>query len=151
MGQFFILIFNFQDYLYCCLLCCFFNDKSLRWMALRRSHFQCGNMQGEGHLRVPQPEGPPPAPPPSWARKEFCVVVCAALLTFVCMLRYSEWNVGPIWFLYSSVLIVVRWADLIPVFFDIYGGTLGRSGPVFFDIYGDTLGRSGPCILRYLW
>ena len=140
-------------------------------MALRRSHFQCGNMQGEGHLRVPQPEGPPPAPPPSWARKEFCVVVCAALLTFVCMLRYSEWNVVPIWFLYSSVLmvvrwadlrsaiwfwdssvlIVVRWADLIPVFFDIYGGTLGRSGPVFFDIYGDTLGRSGPCILRYLW
>ena len=52
------------------------------------------------------------------------------------MLRYSEWNVVPIWFLYSSVLIVVRWADQVPV---------------FFDIYGDTLGRSGPCILRYLW
>ena len=81
-------------------------------MALRRSHFQCGNMQGEGHLRVPQPEGPPPAPPPSWARKEFCVVVCAALLTFVCMMRYSEWNVVPIWFLYSSIFMVVRWADL---------------------------------------
>ena len=62
--------------------------------------------------------------------------MCAALLTFVCMLRYSEWNVVPIWFLYSSVLIVVRWADLFPV---------------FFDIYSDTLGRSGPCILRYLW
>ena len=89
--------------------------------------------------------------PPRWARKEFCVVVCAALLTFVCMLRYSEWNVVPIWFLYSSVLMVVRCADLIPVFFDIYGGTLCRSGPVFFDIYGDTLGQSGPCILRYLW
>ena len=29
------------------------------------------------------------------------------------MLRYSEWNAVPIWFLYSSVLIVVRWADLI--------------------------------------
>ena len=58
---------------------------------------------------------------------------------------------SAIWFWDSSVLIVVRWADLIPVFFDIYGGTLGRSGPVFFDIYGDTLGRSGPCILRYLW
>ena len=91
--------------------------------------------------------GPPPAPPPSWARKEFCVVVCAVLLTFVCMLRYSEWNVVPIWFLYSSVLmvvrcadlrsaiwfwdssvlIVVRWADLVPVFFDIYGGTLSRA------------------------
>ena len=73
--------------------------------------------------------------PPRWARKEFCVVVGAALLTFVCMLRYSEWNVVPIWFLYSSVLIVVRCADLVPV---------------FFDIYGDTLCRSCFCILRYL-
>ena len=96
-------------------------------MALRRSHFQCGNMQGECHLRVPQPEGPPPAPPPSWARKAFCVVVCAALLTFVCMLRYSEWNVVPIWFLYSSVLIVIRCADLIPVFFDTYRNILYQS------------------------
>ena len=52
--------------------------------------------------------------PPRWARKEFFVVVCAALLTFVCMLRYSEWNAGPTSFLDSSVLIVVRWADLIP-------------------------------------
>ena len=93
-----------------------FFDKSLRWMALRRSHFQCGNMQGEGHLRVPQPEGPPPAPPPSWARKEFCVVVCATLLTFVCMLRYSEWNVVPIWFLDSSIFMVVYCADLVPGF-----------------------------------
>ena len=71
--------------------------------------------------------GPPPAPPPSWARKEFCVVVCAALLTFVCMLRYSEWNVVPIWFLYSSVLIVVRCADLVPVFFDTYRNILYQS------------------------
>ena len=133
----------------------FFNNKSLRWMALRRSHFQCGNMQGEGHLRVPQPEGPPPAPPPSWARKEFCVVVCAALLTFVCMLRYSEWNVVPIWFLYSSVLMVVRCADLRSAiwFWDSSVLIVVRWAdlvPVFFDIYGDTLGRSSSCILRYL-
>ena len=53
--------------------------------------------------------------------------MCAALLTFVCMLRYSEWNVVPIWFLYSSVLIVVRWADLIPVFFDTYRNILYQS------------------------
>ena len=124
-------------------------------MALRRSHFQCGNMQGEGHLRVPQPEGPPPAPPPSWARKEFCVVVCAALLTFVCMLRYSEWNVVPIWFLYSSVLMVVRWADLRSAiwFWDSSVLIVVRWAdlvPVFFDIYGDTLCRSRFCILRYL-
>ena len=77
--------------------------------------------------------------------------MCAALLTFVCMLRYSEWNVVPIWFLYSSVLIVVRWADLFPVFFDIYSDTLADLVPVFFDIYGDTLYQSSSCILRYLW
>ena len=104
-------------------------------MALRRSHFQCGKCEGR-RSQSSVARTPSLALPPRWARKEFCVVVCAALLTFVCMLRYSEWNVVPIWFLYSSVLIVVRWADLVPVFFDIYGGTLGRSGP---------------CILRYLW
>ena len=135
IGQFFILICNFRI-IFIVVYCVVFYNKTLRCMALRRSHFQCGNMQGEGHLRVPQPEGPPPAPPPAWARKEVCGVVCAAVLTFVCMMRYSEWNVVPIWFLYSSVLIVVRCADLVPVFFDIYGGTLCRSGP---------------CILRYLW
>ena len=61
--------------------------------------------------------------PPRWARKEFCVVVCAALLTFVCMLRYWMWNVVPIWFLYSSIFMAVRYADL----------------------------QSGSGILRYLW
>ena len=35
------------------------------------------------------------------------------------MLRYSEWNVVPIWFLYSSVLMVVRCADLDSGFFDV--------------------------------
>ena len=88
--------------------------------------------------------------PPRWARKEFFVVVCAALLTFVCMLRYSEWNAEPISFLYSLIFMVQRYADLVPVFFDIYSGTLGRSGPVFFDIYSDTLGRSRFWILQYL-
>ena len=37
--------------------------------------------------------------------------------------------------LYASVLDVERCTDLVPGFFDIYGGTLCRSGP---------------CILRYL-
>ena len=49
--------------------------------------------------------------------------MCAALLTFVCMMRYSEWNFVPIWFLYSSVLMAIRYADL----------------------------QSGSGILRYLW
>ena len=104
-------------------------------MALRRSHFQCGKCEGR-RSQSSVARTPSLALPPRWARKEFCVVVCTALLTFVCMLRYWMWNVVPIWFLYSSVLMVVRWADLVPV---------------FFDIYGDTLGRSSPCILRYLW
>ena len=90
-----------------------------------------------------QPEGPP-APPPSWARKEFCVVVCTALLTFVwrCF-GIDVWNVVPIWFLYSSVLMVVRWADLVSVFFGTYSGTLRRSGSgdssVFIGIFCTTL------------
>ena len=133
----------------------FFNNKSLRCMALRRSHFQCGKCEGR-RSQSSVARTPSLALPPSWARKEFCVVVCAALLTFVCMLRYSEWNVVPIWFLYSSVLMVVRCADLRSAiwFWDSSVLIVVRWAdlfPVFFDIYSDTLGRSGPCILRYLW
>ena len=119
-------------------------------MALRRSHFQCGKCEGR-RSQSSAARTPSLALPPRWARKEFCVVVCAALLTFVCMLRYSEWNVVPIWFLYSSVLMVVRCADLAlysSIFMVIRWANLV---PVFFDIYGDTLGRSSSCILRYLW
>ena len=104
-------------------------------MALRRSHFQCGKCEGR-RSQSSVARTPSLALPPRWARKEFCVVVCTALLTFVCMLRYWMWNVVPIWFLDSSVLMVVCCADLVPVFFGTYGGTLCRSGP---------------CILRYLW
>ena len=119
----------------------FFNNKSLRWMALRRSHFQCGKCEGR-RSQSSVARTPSLALPPRWARKEFFVVVCAALLTFFCMLRYSEWNVVPIWFLYSSIFIVVRradpvlyssifivirWADLVSGFFGTYSGTLGRS------------------------
>lgn len=145
----------------------FFNNKSLRCMALRRSHFQCGKCEGR-RSQSSAARTPSLALPPRWARKEFCVVVCAALLTFVCMLRYSEWNVVPIWFLYSSVLMVVRCADLrsapcilrylwwyaVPIwslyssiFMVIHWADLVL---VFFDIYGDTLCRSRFCILRYL-
>ena len=158
----------------------FFYNKSLRWMALRRSHFQCGKCEGR-RSQSSVARTPSLALPPRWARKEFFVVVCTALLTFVCMLRYSEWNAMPIWSLYSSIFMVVRCADLVSVFFNIYGDTLCRSRfcilqylwwyampisslyssifmviryanlvPVFFNIYGATLCRSGPCILRYL-
>ena len=89
----------------------FFNNKSLRWMALRRSHFQCGKCEGR-RSQSSAARTPSLALPPRWARKEFFVVICAALLTFVCMLRYSEWNVVSSLFLYSSIFIVVRYADL---------------------------------------
>ena len=62
------------------------------------------------------------------------------------MLRYSEWNVVPIWFLYSSVLIVVRCADLVPVFFDTYRNILYQS-----DISGqDAQSASVPCSVFFL-
>ena len=122
IGQFFILICNFRI-IFIVVYCVVFLMISLfaGWRYAGRI-FNAGICRGKAISEFRKPEGPPPAPPPSWARKEFCVVVCAALLTFVCMLRYSEWNVVPIWFLYSSVLMVVRCANL----------------------------RSAPCIPRYL-
>ena len=96
-------------------------------MALRRSHFQCGKCEGR-RSQSSVARTPSLALPPRWARKEFFIVVCAALLTFVCMLRYSEWNVVPIWFLYSSIFIVIRWADLISGFFGTYRNILYQSG-----------------------
>ena len=136
-------------------------------MALRRSHFQCGKCEGR-RSQSSAARTPSLALPPRWARKEFCVIVCAALLTFVCMLRYWMWNVVPIWFLDSSIFMAIRYADLrsgpcilrylwwyaMPIqslyssiFMVIHWADLV---PVFFDIYGDTLGRSCFCILRYL-
>ena len=145
----------------------FFNNKSLRWMALRRSHFQCGKCEGR-RSQSSAARTPSLALPPRWARKEVFVVVCAALLTFVCMLRYSKWYAVPIWFLYSSVLMVVRCADLrsapcilrylwwyaVPIW-SLYSSIFiverwADSGPGFFDIYSDTLDRSRSWILRYL-
>ena len=104
----------------------FFNNKSLRCMALRRSHFQCGKCEGR-RSQSSAARTPSLALPPRWARKEFCVVVCAALLTFVCMLRYSEWNAVPIWSLYSSIFMVIRCADPVSVFFDTYRNILYQS------------------------
>jgi len=79
-------------------------------VALRRSHFQCGKCEGR-RSQSSEARTPSLALPPRWARKEFFVVVCGAVLTFVCMLRYSEWNAVPIWFLDSSVFIVERCTD----------------------------------------
>ena len=108
-----------------CLLfyiCCFLISLFAGWRYAGRI-FNAGICRGKAISEFRKPEGPPPAPPPSWARKEFCVVVCATLLTFVCMLRYSEWNVVPIWFLYSSIFMVVRCADMVSVFLSAGSGS----------------------------
>ena len=132
----------------------FFNNKSLRWMALCRSHFQCGKCEGR-RSQSSVARTPSLALPPRWARKEFCVVVCTALLTFVCMLRYWMWNVVPIWFLDSSIFMAVRYADLqsgsgilrylwwyaVPILF--------LDSSIFMMVRCDDL-RSGSGILRYL-
>ena len=117
IGQFlfcsFLLSFIYYViiFLFIILYVLFFYNRSLRWGALRRSHFQCGKCEGR-RSQSSAARTPSLALPPRWARKEFFVVVCAALLTFVCMLRYSEWNVVSNLFLYSSIFIVVRYADL---------------------------------------
>ena len=48
------------------------------------------------------------------------------VLTCVCMLGYWMWDAVPIWFLYASVLVVGRCADLVPVCFGVVCGVLCR-------------------------
>ena len=81
-------------------------------VALRRSHFQCGKCEGR-RSQSSEARTPSLALPPRWARKEFFVVVCGAVLTFVCMLRYSEWDAVPIW---------------VPGFFGTYSGMVYWAG-----------------------
>ena len=83
-----------------------------------------------------------------------------------CMLRCWLWDAVPIWFLYASVLVVGRCADLVPVCFGVGCGVLCRfifwgygrllywlwivlkPFSVCFGIGCGTLCRSGSCMLR---
>ena len=154
IGQFFILICNFRI-IFIVVYCVVFYNKTLRCMELRRSNFQCGKCEGR-RSQSSVARTPSLALPPRWARKEFCVVVCTALLTFVCMLRYWMWNVVPIWFLDSSIFMAIRYADLqsdsgilrylwwyaVPIW-------LLDSSIFMMECCADL--RSSSCILRYLW
>ena len=52
----------------------------------------------------------------------------------------------PIWSLYSSIFMVIHWADLVPVFFDTYRNILYRS-----DISEqDAQSASIPCSVFFL-
>ena len=124
----------------------FFNNKSLRWMALCRSHFQCGKCEGRRSQssvasEFRSPNALPRAPTPLGTEG---VLRCC----MYCVVDFC---------LYASILDVERCADLVPGFFDIYGDTLCRSAiwfwdssvlmvvrcadlvPGFFDIYDGTL------------
>ena len=119
----------------------FFNNKSLRWMALCRSHFQCGKCEGR---RSQSSAARRPSPcTPTLLGTEGVLRCCVYCVVDFC--------------LYASILDVERCADLVPGFFDIYGDTLCRSAiwfwdssvlmvvrcadlvPGFFDIYDGTL------------
>ena len=81
-------------------------------VALRRSHFQCGKCEGR-RSQSSEARTPSLALPPRWARKGGLHLWCVTRLTFVCMLRYSEWDAVPIW---------------VPGFFGIYSGMLYWAG-----------------------
>ena len=123
--QFFLIFVEVYFYraIFPIILVAFINRNSPLLDALHRSHFQCGKCEGR-RSQSSEARTPSLALPPRWARKGVLHLWCVTRLTFVCMLRYSEWNAVPIWFLDSSVFIVRRCADLIPRFFCIYSGTL---------------------------
>ena len=80
--------------------------------ALHRSHFQCGKCEGR-RSQSSEARTPSLALPPRWARKGVLHLWCVTRLTFVCMLRYSEWDAVPIW---------------VPGFFGTYSGMLYWAG-----------------------
>ena len=109
-------------------------------MALRRSHFQCGKCEGR---RSQSSAARRPSPcTPTLLGTEGVLRCCVYCVVDFC--------------LYDAVLRMDRCADLVPVFFDIYGDTLCRSAIWFWDSsvlmvvrYADL--QSGSGILRYLW
>ena len=135
----------------------FFNNKSLRWMALCRSHFQCGKCEGRrsqsSAARRPSPCTPTLLGTEGVLRCCVCCVVdfclydavlrmerCADLVSVFfgtysgtlcrsgpCILRYLWWYAVPIWSLYSSIFMVIRCADPVSVFFDTYRNILYQS------------------------
>ena len=126
--QFFLIFLEVYSYraIFPIILVAFINRNSPLLGALHRSHFQCGKCEGR-RSQSSEARTPSLALPPRWARKGVLHLWCVTRLTFVCMLRYSEWDAVPICFLGSSAFIMVHCADLLLGFFDIYSGTLCRS------------------------
>ena len=116
IGQFFILICNFRI-IFIVVYCVVFYNKTLRCMALRRSHFQCGKCEGR---RSQSSAARRPSPcTPTLLGTEGVLRCCVCCVVDFC--------------LHASILDVERCADLVPGFFDIYGDTLCRSAIWFWD------------------
>ena len=116
IGQFFILICNFRI-IFIVVYCVVFYNKTLRCMALRRSHFQCGKCEGR---RSQSSAARRPSPcTPTLLGTEGVLRCCVCCVVDFC--------------LYAVVLRMDRCADLVSVFFDIYDDTLCRSAIWFLD------------------
>ena len=110
IGQFFILICNFRI-IFIVVYCVVFYNKTLRCMALRRSHFQCGKCEGR---RSQSSAARRPSPcTPTLLGTEGVLRCCVCCVVDFC--------------LYDAVLRIERCADLVSVFFGTYSGTLCRS------------------------
>ena len=111
--QFFLIFVEVYFYraIFPIILVAFINRNFPLLDALHRSHFQCGKCEGR-RSQSSEARTPSLALPPRWARKGVLHLWCVTRLTFVCMLRYPEWDAVPIW---------------VPGFFGIYNGTLCRS------------------------
>ena len=138
IGQFFNLICNFRI-IFIVVYCVVFYNKTLRCMALRRSHFQCGKCEGR---RSQSSAARRPSPcTPTLLGTEGVLRCCVCCVVDFC--------------LYDAVLRMELCADLVSVFFGTYGDTLCRSAIWFWDssvlmvvCCADL--RSGSCILDSL-
>ena len=122
IGQFLFCYHSSIMLLSSCLLfymCCFLIRLFAVWRYAGRI-FNAGICRGKAISEFRSPNALPRAPTPLGTEGVLRCCVC-------CVVDFC---------LYAAVLRMERCADLVSV---------------FFDIYGDTLGRSSSCILRYLW
>ena len=112
--QFFLIFVEVYFYraIFPIILVAFINRNFPLLDALHRSHFQCGKCEGR-RSQSSEARTPSLALPPRWARKGVLHLWCVTRLTFVCMLRYSEWDAVPIW---------------VPGFFGTYSGMVYWAG-----------------------
>ena len=102
-----------------CLLfyiCCFLISLFAGWRYAGRI-FNAGICRGKAISEFRSPNALPRAPTPLGTEGVMRCCVC-------CVVDF---------YLYAAVLRMERCADLVPVFFDIYGGTLCRSAIWFRD------------------